>query len=201
MSPSVVSMSGVVNGKTGTWSFDGWDFNQKVVKGADVVFTGSWTFTPDPEDVVSADVTVIWIDSNNTEKTRPSEVTVHLLSNGAELDRVKLSESNGWVYHFTDLPRKSSDGREIVYEVKQDAVPNYTTTVTVQAMSEMHMNKDGTQGSSGVYKFTITNQLNAGIVIPETGSLSSVIVMVIGAGIVLLGGMWIVLSRRKKETE
>ena len=200
MSPSVVSMSGVVDGKTGVWTFDGWDFNQKVVKGADVVFTGSWTFKADPEDVVGADVTVIWIDSNNTEKTRPSEVTVHLLANGAELDRVKLSESNGWVYHFTNLPRKNSKGREIVYEVKQDAVANYTTTITTQAMSETHKNKDGSTGTSGVYKFTITNQLNAGVSMPETGSLSSILFMLIGAGVVLLGGLWFFFSKRK-ETE
>lgn len=44
--PLVLSIPGVQNEVAGTWTFGGWDAAKKVVTDADVVFTGTWNFTP-----------------------------------------------------------------------------------------------------------------------------------------------------------
>ena len=46
--PNPAEIAGEQDGVSGTWKFDGWDANTKTVNGANVTFTGTWTFTPDP---------------------------------------------------------------------------------------------------------------------------------------------------------
>ena len=46
LEPVVTSIASVYNEQQGTWSFGGWDASEKTVAGADVIFTGTWSFTP-----------------------------------------------------------------------------------------------------------------------------------------------------------
>ena len=43
---------------------------------------------------------------------------------------VELSADNNWLYLWTALPAKNEEGNLIDYEVTEDAVAGYTTTIT-----------------------------------------------------------------------
>ena len=47
VAPSETSIRGSKDGQDGTWTFNGWDANEKTVEN-DVVFVGTWSFEPDP---------------------------------------------------------------------------------------------------------------------------------------------------------
>lgn len=49
----------------GTWSFDSWDADEKIIKSSDISFTGTWVFTPKPEPE----------DSETPETPKPHEPT------------------------------------------------------------------------------------------------------------------------------
>ena len=69
-----------------------------------------------------------WKDNDNQDGKRPDFITVRLLANGKEVDSKKITSKDGWEYNFTDLP-KYSNGKAIIYTVKEDAVPNYSTSI------------------------------------------------------------------------
>ena len=101
-------------------------------------FTITNTHTP---ATTSVKVTKSWNDNNNQDGLRPDKVIVDLLANGSKKGQSKeLSKSNNWTATFDNLP-VNQDGHAITYTVAEEAVANYTPTVTGNA-------KDG---------FTITN--------------------------------------------
>lgn len=74
----------------------------------------------DDSDNINLMVTKKWDDDNNTSNERPKSVTVNLLLNGETVDKIKLSESNGWNYTFKDL--ENVEG----YSVEEVEVDRYT---------------------------------------------------------------------------
>lgn len=65
-------------------------------------------------------VNKIWDDNNNIKGNRPQSVTVILTANGKEIEKVELSDTNNWTYTFDDLQIKDNQGKEIVYDVKEE---------------------------------------------------------------------------------
>ncbi|HJA27730.1 MAG TPA: Cna B-type domain-containing protein, partial [Candidatus Limosilactobacillus intestinigallinarum] len=89
----------------------------------------------------SVKVTKNWDDNNDQDGLRPTSVTVHLFANGNKTDQYRvLNEGNNWTATFDNLLVNQA-GHAITYTVEEEAVANYTPTVTGNA-------KDG---------FTITN--------------------------------------------
>ena len=81
-------------------------------------------------ETVEVPVSKIWDDFNNRDGNRPASVTVHLYADGAEVDSHELTDAEGWVYTFTELPRFQADGvTEIVYSVNEDPVTWYVPVV------------------------------------------------------------------------
>lgn len=72
-----------------------------------------------------------WDDHDNQDGKRPESITIRLYANGRELtDRTTtVTEKDGWKWNFTNL-LKYENGTEIVYTITEDAVADYTTTVT-----------------------------------------------------------------------
>lgn len=66
-----------------------------------------------------------WNDQNDQDGKRPSEITIHSLANGEEIDSRKLTEKEEWKTAFTDLP-EYKDGQLITYSVTEDEVKDYT---------------------------------------------------------------------------
>lgn len=73
-----------------------------------------------------------WIDGNNADKTRPSEITVILLQNKKEYDRkiVKPDRLGRWNYAFTDLPMYDENGKVYSYTVDEVPVAGYETSIS-----------------------------------------------------------------------
>lgn len=77
----------------------------------------------------SATVTKQWVDENNQDGKRPTEIKVQLLANGEKIgEQIKLNEANQWKYTWNNLPQKEN-GIEINYTVEEEAIPSYTITL------------------------------------------------------------------------
>jgi len=86
------------------------------------------TNTYEPEKV-SVSGRKTWVDDNDRDGKRPQTVTVNLLANGAKIDSRTVGDAEGWAWKFENL-NKYADGQEIVYTIEEEAVAEYTATVT-----------------------------------------------------------------------
>ena len=60
-----------------------------------------------------------------------SSATVHLWADGVDTGKsVTLNERNNWQHTFEGLKKKNTDGSEIQYTVKEDAITNYDSSIT-----------------------------------------------------------------------
>src|SRR5699024_3337516 len=67
-------------------------------------------------------------DADNQDGKHPDSITVHLLSNEKEVEKVEVTEEDEWKYSFTDLP-KFENGEEINYVIQEDEVEGYSTEI------------------------------------------------------------------------
>ena len=92
-------------------------------------------FTNTCDERVSVPVKKVWDDADNQDGKRPSDVTVHLLANGAAAEQEgvtaeqKLSEGNNWAYTWENLYKyDQTTGEEITYTITEDTVTDYSTS-------------------------------------------------------------------------
>ena len=52
-----------------------------------------------------------------------------MLADGEQVDSKEVTANEDWTYAFTNLP-KFKDGKEIVYTVTENQVPDYNTEIT-----------------------------------------------------------------------
>lgn len=110
--------------ETGTWSFSG-KTNSTWQGSADATVKGELIWTnvyPTPERI---DVTVkkVWDDGDDRDGLRPASVTVQLYADGRETEAtVTLDETDNWEHTWRGLLKYEGD-REIIYTVKETAVP------------------------------------------------------------------------------
>ncbi|MGY3704854.1 hypothetical protein BW731_00870 [Vagococcus martis] len=79
---------------------------------------------------IDVSVTKRWEDNNNQDGLRPNAINVQLYADGKESGKpVELNEANNWSHSWQGLAEKS-EGKTIVYTVKEVSdVPGYTTQV------------------------------------------------------------------------
>lgn len=112
------------------------------------------TYTPPQKRTIT--VSKIWKDGDNFAGIRPESVTIRLLADGVQTDKVlTLNAAGNWTGSFTDLEVKNKKG-EIVYTVQEDTVTGYYDPV----YSEICYAQDG-NGS-----VTVTNTIQYA---PPTG--------------------------------
>ncbi len=100
-----------------------------------------------------------WQDADNENGTRPDDVTVQLMANGAASgEAVTLDESNSWGYTWENL-YSYEDGELIEYTVEETAVDGYTTEIG--ELTPVYDNDNNLTG----YTITVTNTRTG-----ETGS-------------------------------
>ncbi len=81
--------------------------------------------------------TKVWDDASNQDGVRPGSITVRLLADGKEVASKELTaadatedNSDVWSFSFGDLAKyDTTDGHEIAYTVKEDAVEGYTSKI------------------------------------------------------------------------
>ena len=74
----------------------------------------------------------IWDDANDAAGKRPKEVKIDLYADGelVKSKTVKAADSGDWNYSFGSLPKYRDHGKEIAYEVREDAYyEGYVTSV------------------------------------------------------------------------
>lgn len=78
-------------------------------------------------ETTSKKVTKVWVDEDNIEGFRPDSIEVELLDGNNEVVRTEtLSASNGWIYEFSELPKKSN-GQDIIYTVREKNIDEHYT--------------------------------------------------------------------------
>ena len=202
--PTATSVIAPKDGKKGTWNFVGWDAKSKFISGADVTFVGTWNFVPDeePDPGVVVNVTKTWVDYNNGTKTRPQSINISLCADNIVLKTATLSENNGWKTTFKDLP-SVKNGKTVQYTIKEESVPGYKSEIKTTVIGgAVAQNEDGTTSTSAtVYNYDITNTLEGNSIMPETGSLTAIL-LGIGGGIIVIGGViWFIISKKKDDEE
>lgn len=96
------------------------------------------TFFHAPEKISSIDGVISWIDENNQDGRRPSQVTIRLFSNGEEISSKRITNSEHWEYSFEDLP-KYANGQKIIYTLALDAIDDYTTEINGYNVTNTYM--------------------------------------------------------------
>ena len=98
-------------------------------------FTVTNSHTPETIDI---DGTKTWNDANDQDGKRPKSITVNLLANGQVYKTKTVTESDGWKYSFTDLP-KYNNGQEIKYTITEDSVEGYTAAPNGYDLTNTHV--------------------------------------------------------------
>ena len=78
-----------------------------------------------------------WVDDDNNDGKRPSSITVRLLADGVEVQNKTVTEDDNWEFTFTDLP-KFKGSTEIVYTISEDAVADYSTSISNYDIANTH---------------------------------------------------------------
>ena len=79
----------------------------------------------DKMDKTSVKVSKEWVGPKG------SSATIHLWADGVDTGKsVTLNDGSKWEYTFTGLKKNNTDGSEIQYTVKEDAITNYDSSVT-----------------------------------------------------------------------
>ena len=100
-------------------------YTKKVTGDAKTGFVITNSYTPETINIAG---TKTWNDANNQDRKRPESITVNLLADGQVYKTKTVTESDGWKYSFTDLP-KYSGGNKIIYTITEDAVGDYATVI------------------------------------------------------------------------
>lgn len=82
-------------------------------------------------------VTKIWNDTNNQDGKRPASVTVHLLDSTGEhvfAQPAVLNAQNNWSYEW-NVPLYDANGNALTYSVYEEAVEDYTSHISGDAIS------------------------------------------------------------------
>ena len=81
--------------------------------------------------------TKTWDDANDQDGKRPPKITVKLLKGDEEVATQEVTAKNGWKYTFDNLD-KYSEGKEIEYTIKEEAVPDYKTEIDGYNITNTH---------------------------------------------------------------
>ena len=97
----------------------------------------------------SVSVTKVWSDGNNQDGKRPDSVTVRLHADGTEKASATLNAQNNWTYQWTNLDEKSG-GKTINYTVTEDAVTEYSSSISGNAASGFTITNSHTTATTSV---------------------------------------------------
>ena len=81
------------------------------------------TFTV-PDEKVEIPITKVWDDNDNANGRRPESVTLQVKNGSQIVDSHTVTESDGWAYTFTELPKYDNNGDEINYTIDEAELPS-----------------------------------------------------------------------------
>lgn len=134
------------------------------------------------DETIDINGKVIWYDENNKYETRPEKITVAIFEGEEKVASKKVTEDDNWKYTFKKLPKYNDEGKEIVYTVKGSRIAKYKIKI------------DG---------YNIINTYNKPIEYSstpnDTNSNSGGNIITIVCGVIALGGLLLILLRKKKH--
>ena len=89
------------------------------------------------QEKVSVSGKKFWVDDDDNDGKRPSSITVRLLADGVEVQNKTVTEDDNWEFTFTELP-KFKGSTEIVYTISEDAVADYSTSISNYDIANTH---------------------------------------------------------------
>ncbi|ORO43153.1 collagen-binding protein [Streptococcus oralis subsp. tigurinus] len=135
----------------------------------------------------------IWKNDENHTDARPSSITVKLLIDGKETDKVATaSEATGWTYEFTGLERYK-DGQVINYSVVEVPVKGYTSKVEGLNITNTYVPEKPTPG-----KPNEPGKPGPKPKLPNTGEKASNAAVVAGLALMAVTGGLYFVSRKNK---
>ena len=105
---------------------------EKELSGYAISITGSvetgFTVTNVNVKTMNIPIEKKWVGSEG------GSVTIRLYADGIEIDKLKLTKSEGWKSKFSDLPiYDAEDGHEIKYTILEDDIEGYTSKISGSA--------------------------------------------------------------------
>ena len=87
---------------------------------------------PDAGQKITIDIEKTWQDGNDADGTRPASVNVQLKNGDDVVKEITIApdKDGNWKGSFENVSRYDSEGKEIVYTVKEKAVDSYISSVT-----------------------------------------------------------------------
>ena len=134
----IIDLDTKVGGKVITYSWDEgtiaeYTMQEPKVEGTLTALTN--THTP---ELTNLEVVKKWTDNDNQDGKRPTQIIVHLLANGTEVDSATITEVNKeWKHVFTNKP-KYANGSLITYTVTEDTVAEYDPTYEGLTITNTH---------------------------------------------------------------
>ncbi|MGM0218547.1 Cna B-type domain-containing protein [Enterococcus sp. AZ126] len=89
-------------------------------------------------ETINLEGTKKWSDENNQDGKRPLFILVNLFADGERVQTKVVTEQQGWIYQFENLP-KYKNGKEIIYTVNETKVPEYTSTIDGTTITNTHI--------------------------------------------------------------
>ena len=135
----------------------------------------------------------IWKGDENHTDARPPFITVKLLIDGKETDKVATaSEATGWTYEFTGLDRYK-DGQAIEYSVVEVPVKGYTSKVEDFNITNTYIPEKPTPGEPNE-----PGKPGPKPQLPNTGEKASNVAVVAGLALMAVTGGLYFVSRKNK---
>ena len=121
------------------------EYTSTVTTDKDGKYTVTNEYTPEKTSVKGKK---IWKGDENHKDARPPFITVKLLIDGKETNKVATaSEATGWTYEFTELERyKDTKGTEFKYSVVEVPVKGYTSKVEGFNITNTYVPEEPTPG-------------------------------------------------------
>lgn len=135
-----------------------------------------------------------WDDHDDQDKLRPTEITIHLLANGKEIQHKKVRVADGWTYSFPNLP-KYDEGKRISYTIKEDKVPGYESLIDGFNLKNIH--KSTPSSSSSERESATPTSSSASTNLPQTGEKRSSVLNLVG-GLLIIGLIMVTIYYIKK---
>lgn len=146
----------------------------------------------------------VWNDHGNKDGTRPKSIAVRLFADGEEIATKTVSAAdakqrvaNTWAFSFTDLAKyDATDGHEIAYTLKEDAVEGYTSTLEGNAADGFTVTNTADEKPSKPAKPAQPKKTDKKGKLPGTGDTGYMAAAAVGMGSFLLLAAGVALRRR-----
>ncbi len=159
---------------------------------------------------VSISGTKTWEDNENQAQKRPNSITIQLYQNGKKLNDKKVSESDGWKYTFSSLPKYDNEGNEYEYTLKEVPVDGYQTVQSGNDFTNIYkadsnqtvppnVKDDPKDPRDPSQVETLDPKHEEKSSLPKTGDALQNDMLFVTAGVLLLVAVLLVRQNRRKQ--